>query len=382
MMQVAVLARGIVSALGVPLLAALPLSSLQAQQASNPWTPDRASAVVRIEVGSNVGTGFLVKGFGIRYFVLTATHVVLPDYKPTDVPPSGCLPVLEGTRLFQGNTGGAVLRAKCAYHVGSDTSLIELSPRDDKYPILELAARDLAVGDLVTPAGFPSGGDRDTQRTAVVTSTTAKGGLIVTDALTAPGMSGGPYLDTDGKVVGIHQAGVQNVAGFPHMRPIVSVRPLLELYLPPIPVSSSLRSPTSGPAAEGQCRKENEEKLLTERVKFTTKPAGVSCERNSKSRQWADITYDVTKEMPGYTITGFVSHDDKVSFGWVGMLRYEFDDRLGTTAVKVPVGCDVSSPTAEREGFAETTLSGFVRKIAVNDEDRIAIKKVCEPVNK
>jgi S1-C subfamily serine protease len=230
-------------------MAALLVVSAQAQSLGNPWTPERARAVVRIEVTRGaapvVGTGFVVKGLSGRHYVLTSTHVVLPEHNPADAQPSGCIPLLNGTRLFQGNSGGPELRASCAHHLGYDTSIAELAPRDDPFPVLELSARELAVNDPVTLAGFPLGYPRDTSRSGKITTTSGPDGTIVTDILTAEGMSGGPYLTSDGVVVGIHRGGGRYTAGFAHMTPIFWLRNLLERFVGPIPTTLTTR-PTPG----------------------------------------------------------------------------------------------------------------------------------------
>jgi Trypsin-like peptidase domain len=225
----------------------------------NPWTPERMSALVRVEVpqarGPFVGTGFVVRGLGGRSFVLTATHVLLPEHDPGQSSAASCSPLLAGTRLRQGNSGGAELVANCAYRLGSDISLIELAPRDGGYPVLALSARDLVNGDAVLLAGFPFGYPREV-RAGKVTQTTGPAETLVTDILTAEGMSGGPYLDQDGMVVGIHRGGGRYTAGFAHMTPIWRLRTYLEQYLPAISTRSSGFAPAeeSDGAAQGGAR--------------------------------------------------------------------------------------------------------------------------------
>src|SRR5262245_34022303 len=90
--------------------AAAMMSNAQAETGA--WTPERTSAVVRLEVpqegrpGLSIGTGFIIKGLNNnRFFVLTATHVALPEYGGDQLP-TGCRPLLHGTKLRQGNAGG------------------------------------------------------------------------------------------------------------------------------------------------------------------------------------------------------------------------------------------------------------------------------------
>ena len=212
----------------------------------NPWNSERGEALVRVEVPSDtssqpaVGTGFLVSGLGSRFFVMTATHVLLPKVGPDDVPPNACISVVAGTHLFQGNSGGPEVRPRCVYHLGSDISLIELYPRNvPPYVPLRVVARDLKQKDKVYFAGFPLGGDRDMNRSGQVTGTRGIDESIVTDILTAEGMSGGPYLDETGSVVGIHQGGVRYLAGYAQRLTIWQVRKKLEDLLPDSPSFSA-----------------------------------------------------------------------------------------------------------------------------------------------
>jgi hypothetical protein len=361
-----------IGTLGLGLAIAGELSPSPAQGQANPWTSDRTPAVVRIEVPQgkvpSVGTGFLVKGLGGRYFVLTSTHVVFPEYDPAKPLPSDCGSLLSGTKLLQGNTGGPELPAKCVSHLGSDASLIELAPRDTPpYPALQLFPRDLALGDLVFLAGFALGGDRDTGRSGKVTNLSGPYDTIVTDTLTAEGMSGGPYLATDGVVVGLHRGGGRYTAGFPDMTPIWRIRVALEPKLgriadppPPPPIEVAA-------ANKRQCIKDKLDELRSQRRPFTYS-GGVACGPDRK-RQDGFVTYKV---QPGSALAGFVSHQDDVKNGWIGMLRYNnfesmprnggFDD-LNVLAVEIPVSCDVSDLGDGAQGWARTELSGYLRKI-------------------
>src|SRR4051794_17253928 len=83
----------------------------------NPWAQVLQRAVVRIEVpkqgedAPSVGTGFIVAGKDGEHYVVTSTHVVLPD--APDVPPSEkCSLLLKDTQLFQFNRGDSELRGR------------------------------------------------------------------------------------------------------------------------------------------------------------------------------------------------------------------------------------------------------------------------------
>ena len=357
------------------------LSSASAEPADNLWTAERKLAVTRIEVphegrGPSVGSGFVVKGMGDdRYFILTSTHVVLPEYDAAQALPSGPLPLLNGTRLFQGNSGGAELRPRCVYHLGSDTSLVELEARDGGYPALVPSARDIAVNDVLSLAGFPLGYPRDI-RSGKVTPTSGPDGAIVTDILTAEGMSGGPYLAPDGMAVGIHRGGGRYTAGFDHMTPIWRLRTSLEKFLPRIPDNPPLPPSRTEAGAEAahQCINARLEELRSQQEPFTYRDR-ITCGPGQKSRI-KYVAYDVREKRPGYAIAGFVSHQDTVRNGWVGMLRYSVLDGLNTLAVEVPLECDVSNLAGTEEGFAEIEFSGYLRRIE-NKEAHDAIERAC-----
>jgi Trypsin-like peptidase domain len=327
------------------------------------WTPERTSAVVRFEVPRpgqselSIGTGFIVKGLNDRFLVLTVTHVVLPDY--AGEPLTGCKPLLNGTKLRQGNDGGAELVGKCVYHLGYDVSLVELGPRDGGYPVLALSARELAKDDVVSLAGFPFGYPRDI-RTGKVTLTTGPEDMVVTDIFTAEGMSGGPNLAPDGMVVGIHRGGGRNTSGFAHMMPISRLRTLLESRVPPIPTEKPITSrPDAASEAARNCINTRLEQLRAAREPLSHRHR-IECTSDRKTV--TDVaTYDVRVKKPGYAIADFVSHRDKVKHGSAGMLTYGALDGFNTYVVTVPLACDVSD--VAEGGFVEVEFSGSLRRL-------------------
>jgi trypsin-like peptidase len=369
-------------------------ASVAAQPTVDPWTPERAAAVVRIEVpkdgaplvgsgfvdSSNfkIGSGFIVKAEDGRFFVMTSTHVVFPDYDPSAQPPADCGPLLTGTRLIQSNSGGFDLKASCVFQLQNELSLIWLSPPDDRYPYpsLEVVARVMKENDRVVVAGFPSGGTRKTSGGNVgrITSPTD---LIETDASTAEGMSGGAYLAPDGVVVGVHQAGARDGARFAYMTSIQRNTDKLQPKLGAISTVAGAHSGRSDAIAETvrQCVRSKLQQLRSERERF--KFSGqVDCGPD-KSRNNQFVTFDASVEKPGFAIDGFVSHRDNVRNGWVGMLRYLRTEGPDTIAVAVPVQCDVSGLAAGEKGWAVTELTGYLRVIE-NDKVRGEIERACK----
>ena len=233
-------------------LIAPPVSAALAQgEPPSPWTDkERANALVRIEApGPNakpdVATGFIVDGLSGTQYVATVTHGLLPgrgDYQN----PDNCEALPAKTTLRQGNTGGPLLTHECAYHLGKDVSLVELSPGASPLPALPLLACGLVPSDDVYLGGFALGLDRIT----MVGEVRGNGsqGTIITDSLTAGGLSGGPYLTAAGHVVGIHQGVLRDSdgkesPGYATILPVQAMRLKLEAKLPPITTQAECPKP-------------------------------------------------------------------------------------------------------------------------------------------
>jgi hypothetical protein len=208
------------------------------------WNEQRKLAIVRFEIPEhgnlepNVGTGVMVRGLQGKTYVLTSTHVLTPGIPPDAVPP-GWVQLPPGSTVREGSSGGAPLEVRRVRHLGQDVSLVELKPRQrPQYTRLPVAALEMSVGQQVFLAGFPLGADSpDTSRSGKVTSLEGlEDNVVTTDILTAKGMSDGPYILDYGTVVGFHLGGAKYTAGFAQMRPISAVRPLLEYFLPRIPI--------------------------------------------------------------------------------------------------------------------------------------------------
>jgi S1-C subfamily serine protease len=154
----------------------------------------RASpAVVGVELGRGQGSGVVLAQDG---YVLTNAHVA-----------RGRGPV----RVRLSGTGAA-----SAERVGADarTDLAVVRADARGLAAVSIAARRLAVGEIVVAIGNPLGFERSVTM-GVVSALhrnlpTPEGGLleglVQTDASINPGNSGGPLLDAAGEVVGVNTA--------------------------------------------------------------------------------------------------------------------------------------------------------------------------------
>jgi S1-C subfamily serine protease len=169
----------------------------------------RKPGVINIEADQGLsslrsaGTGILMTASG---FVLTNNHVIAgaTSITATDT---------DNRRAYRARVVG--------YDPAHDLAVIKMDGASGLEPAVFGDSSDVRVGDPVTAVGNAGGkGGTPAVVTGVVTSLeqtiTARNqadggserlaGLIETDAPIKPGDSGGPLLDTDGKVIGINTA--------------------------------------------------------------------------------------------------------------------------------------------------------------------------------
>jgi tetratricopeptide (TPR) repeat protein len=164
---------------------------------------------VRIEsLKSGNGSGVIVAKQGANYYVLTAEHVVpKPDQYSITTPDGQKYAVTSGTiKKFE----------------GVDLAILQFSS-SKAYQVATLADYYIGIENrpLAFLSGFPGGGSSGGSRQTTVgtvfpTSTTifaaqnaysmASGRELVYTTFSQPGMSGGPVLDQQGRVIGIHNA--------------------------------------------------------------------------------------------------------------------------------------------------------------------------------
>ncbi len=171
-----------------------------------------APAVVHVRRGSGAGSGVVIARDG---FVLTNAHVV-DDAKSVEIV------------FLDGSTSRAPV-------IGTDaaTDLAVIRALGPTPSSLELAAADtLRVGQLVIAVGDPLGLQSTVTHgvvSALGRTLNAKNGRIIenviqTDAALNPGNSGGPLVDTHGRVVGINTAIIAGAQGIAFAIPAATAR--------------------------------------------------------------------------------------------------------------------------------------------------------------
>ncbi|MBD2585251.1 tetratricopeptide repeat-containing S1 family peptidase [Planktothricoides raciborskii] len=173
-----------------------------------------AKITVRIEAETGNGSGVIVAQkknllSGNTYYVATATHVVENKAKYEVVTPDG--------KRYPVNYG------KVKRFPGVDLAVLQFSSRET-YPVATLAEYKLGVEErqFVFLSGWPGvqpGNPFQREFTAGRAFSEARGSVAVKDASSLAngyelvysnwsqgGMSGGPVLDTQGRVIGIHTA--------------------------------------------------------------------------------------------------------------------------------------------------------------------------------
>jgi tetratricopeptide (TPR) repeat protein len=154
------------------------------------------------------GSGFIVAKDGDRYTILTCNHVLRGQPASVRTHDGQSYPIVGSQSLSTG---------------GMDLALLTFESAAD-YPVAQIGNSDQAeVGAQIFVFGFPvnvlqqrTGEERYFEFSpGYVTSRlpSQEGGYTIRyNAVTQPGMSGGPVFDIDGRVIGIHGMGENDVA--------------------------------------------------------------------------------------------------------------------------------------------------------------------------
>jgi S1-C subfamily serine protease len=161
-------------------------------------------SIVRIETGSNLGTGFVIGSEDNWHLVLTNRHVVSDDKSEpgfgtdSSLAAGGEVRVIKGGQKLTGQVV-AVMREPavdmCLILVRSDS----LKPLGPLRPFTQIRQ-----GEEVAAIGHPAGLDFTVTRGTV--SAKRDGSIIQTDTALNPGNSGGPLIGKDGAVIGVNTA--------------------------------------------------------------------------------------------------------------------------------------------------------------------------------
>ncbi len=149
----------------------------------------RASpAVVSLRSPAGVGSGTVIDREG---GILTSAHVVRGQARIE-------VTLANGQRLW-GRT--------IATNRSADLALLQLEGLSAPLPALEFAPlAEVRVGQRAFAIGNPFGRFAGTLTTGIVSRIDRQQNLIQTDAAIAPGNSGGPLLDSQGRILGINTA--------------------------------------------------------------------------------------------------------------------------------------------------------------------------------
>lgn len=184
----------------VPILSQLPSFPLQIVQKS-PLSPAEINSIageitVRID-GPKGGSGFIVEKQGNTYYVLTNWHVVdrVGDYE---------IVTPDGKRYF-------VYYSSIQQLPNLDLALVPFSSSQRYRVAIPSDAGQIQPGNTLYVAGWPRSGSSLGQRLFLSTSGTFSqrqqprfGYSLVYTNLVRSGMSGGPILDGEGKVIGVN----------------------------------------------------------------------------------------------------------------------------------------------------------------------------------
>ena len=175
--------------------AASPVPTADTQEPLETLIARLLPAVVRIETGRAIGTGFFVRPDTI----LTNAHVVQSN-------------TIVSVRRANGNTTTARVETAAP---GLDLAVLRTTGADANQPTIPLgsgvnARQGMEVLALGSPLGL-----QNTVTRGIVSAVRNAGGvtLVQTDAAINPGNSGGPLVDRGGVAIGITSLGVRSAQG-------------------------------------------------------------------------------------------------------------------------------------------------------------------------
>ena len=175
-----------------------PLLAIEAQEAKA--TKTAKLITVRIE-GATQGSGVIVDKKGNYYSIVTAYHVISANK------------IGEEVVAITHDGSAHVLPIKDVKRIGNTDLALAIFKTNRIYPLANIGtAEEVKISQKVYVAGFPIFGDSKLKISpgeikANAPTSISNGYELVYNSATIPGMSGGPILIENGKLIGIHGRG-------------------------------------------------------------------------------------------------------------------------------------------------------------------------------
>ena len=152
-------------------------------------------AIVNIQMGAAQGSGVVISDDG---YIMTAAHVVAGPQNEANI-----------TFMLEDGSTKVVKAKRLGVDNKMDSGLLKIKPNQndgDDFPYLNIGVSDeLNEGQWVMAIGHPGGIDKARGLVVRVGRIIFKSGRVVkTDCTLVGGDSGGPLIDMNGEVIGIH----------------------------------------------------------------------------------------------------------------------------------------------------------------------------------